>query len=339
MEMAFSEISLVVFTAIAPAGAVGFAVMALVARFARDVDAAERTDRHLVVPLLLVLGGLIASATHLGTPANALYVITGLGRSPLSNEVASAAAFLALGGAYWILAFPYRQRTAPKTALLAASVVAAAGFVLFVSRAYAVESIVTWNNPLAPLTQWACAVAAGALVGLFGLRIARFPVSRGVGLGLVALSLAAACACVCLLVNELGVLSSMRTVTTNAADMAPFFTAQIAAFALLSALGAACAFTGEGRARAVRDGGGEGAPASSDAEAVAPVRGRHPENNLGGKRPAPLGPGESGPKRPDSSRKGMMRPAVFSGIAAALVLAACFVVRFAFYAMYMTAGI
>ena len=42
--------------------------------------------------------GLVASATHLGNPANALYVFLGVGRSPLSTEVFCAVVFLALGG-------------------------------------------------------------------------------------------------------------------------------------------------------------------------------------------------------------------------------------------------
>ena len=242
MEMAISEISLVVFTAIAPAGAVGYIIMALVARFMRDAKAGERCDRFLVISLLLTLVGLVASATHLGTPANALYVITGLGRSPLSNEVASAAAFLALGGAYWILSFPYRQRTVPKTALFVASAAAAVAFVHFVSRAYAVESIITWDNPLAPLTQWACAIAAGSMVALAGLHAAQFPMGRKLPMALIAGSGVAAVLCVCLLVGERQIVSGMRTVTVDAADMAPLLAAQIGAFVALVLAGIACAW-------------------------------------------------------------------------------------------------
>ena len=285
MEMAISEISLVVFTAIAPAGAIGYIVMALVARLASDAKMGERADRFLVLPLILTLVGLIASATHLGTPANALYVITGVGRSPLSNEVVSAAAFLALGGAYWILAFPYRQRTAPKTALLVASLISAAAFVHFVSRAYAVESIITWNNPVAPYTQWACAVAAGALVGLMGLRIAHFPVARNLAAVLISVSALASVLCIGLLIWEWQFVSPMRTVTTNAADAAGLFTAQTIAFAVLAIAGIVCAIVGE---------------RLSASERFAPA------------------------------------PFIVSVV---LLLIACFIVRFTFYAMYMTAGV
>lgn len=301
MEMALSEISLVVFTTIAPAGAVGYAAMALVARLARNAGAGERSDRFLVIPLSLTLVGLIASATHLGTPANALYVVTGLGRSPLSNEVASAAAFLALGGAYWILSFPYRQRIASKTVLLAASLLAAASFIHFVSQAYAVESIVTWNNPVAPFTQWACAIAAGSLVALAGLHVARFPVSRKLATSLIVVSSSAVVLCIVLLTVERQIVSGMHTVTANAGDMAPFLAVQMGAFAVLAAVGIVCAYAGERRIEASAEERGEASSVS------------------------------------DGSRR--LSELVPFIVSAFLLLAACFVVRFAFYAMYMTAGI
>lgn len=105
METALNEITLVLFTSIAPAGVVGFIMMAWVAFSATDKARADAASRHLVIPLALAITGLIASATHLGTPANALYVISGIGRSPLSNEVVAAVAFLAIGGVYWIASF------------------------------------------------------------------------------------------------------------------------------------------------------------------------------------------------------------------------------------------
>ena len=105
METALTEITLVLFTTIAPAGVVGYLIMAASIMRSRDDARANAIGRYLVVPLVLAITGLIASATHLGTPANALYVITGIGRSPLSNEVVAAVVFLALGGIYWILSF------------------------------------------------------------------------------------------------------------------------------------------------------------------------------------------------------------------------------------------
>ena len=120
METALNEITLVLFTTIAPAGVMGYLTMALAIVLSRDEERAAAISRYLVVPLVLAISGLIASATHLGTPANALYVITGIGRSPLSNEVVAAVAFLALGGVYWILSFRDDLRRPFRVAWLAA---------------------------------------------------------------------------------------------------------------------------------------------------------------------------------------------------------------------------
>lgn len=68
--------------------------------------------------------GLVASATHLGNPANALYVFVGVGRSPLSTEVFCAVVFLALAGVYWLYSFAERPRRGLQRGWMAALIVA-----------------------------------------------------------------------------------------------------------------------------------------------------------------------------------------------------------------------
>ncbi|WP_442904588.1 DmsC/YnfH family molybdoenzyme membrane anchor subunit [Gordonibacter sp.] len=53
-------------------------------------EEAVRIDRMCACPFSVCLVGFIASATHLGTPANALHVFWSIGRSTLSNEVRNA---------------------------------------------------------------------------------------------------------------------------------------------------------------------------------------------------------------------------------------------------------
>ena len=193
METALNEITLVLFTTIAPAGVMGYLTMALAIVLSRDEERAAAISRYLVVPLVLAISGLIASATHLGTPANALYVITGIGRSPLSNEVVAAVAFLALGGVYWILSFRDDLRRPFRVAWLAATAAAGFVFVGYIAVAYSVPSVPTWNLPTAPLTLWLNALSSGPLVGLFGLLLARQEPNRGMVAALLALvALAAA---------------------------------------------------------------------------------------------------------------------------------------------------
>ncbi len=90
----FDSFSLALFTTLAPAGVVAFIVLALVRLTCRNHDEAVRVDRIIALPFAVTLIGFIASATHLGTPANALHVFSGVGTSPLSNEVLAAVIFL-----------------------------------------------------------------------------------------------------------------------------------------------------------------------------------------------------------------------------------------------------
>ena len=89
--------------------------------------------------------GLIASATHLGNPSNALYVFTGVGRSPLSTEVFAAVIFLALAGVFWLYSFAERPHVGLQRGLLAAIDVAIVAFVVAVAFAYSVDTILTWS--------------------------------------------------------------------------------------------------------------------------------------------------------------------------------------------------
>ena len=83
----FSATSLAVFTALAPAGAVAFACLAafLLVNRSQSRDWRDMLAHLLFIPLAIAWAGFIASATHLGTPANALHAINGLVRRFLTK--------------------------------------------------------------------------------------------------------------------------------------------------------------------------------------------------------------------------------------------------------------
>ena len=239
METALNEISLVLFTTIAPAGVVGYLVMAAAIMRAGDEARANAIGHYLVVPLVLAISGLIASATHLGTPANALYVLSGIGRSPLSNEVVAAVAFLALGGIYWIVSFRDDLSRTFRIAWLGATVVAGLAFVGFIGVAYSVPSVPTWNLPAAPVTLWLNAFSSGPLVGLLGLELARQEAGRRAAVGLLAMVGCAAVANAAVLAWEWQELASIVTTTTRALDLVVPLPVMVAAFLALEALAVA----------------------------------------------------------------------------------------------------
>ena len=86
-----AQVTLALFTTLAPSGAVALAIVAAVLLFAKlGDDVRARINKFMCIPLVVTMVGLIASATHLGNPANALYVFMHVGSSPLSNEVVAA---------------------------------------------------------------------------------------------------------------------------------------------------------------------------------------------------------------------------------------------------------
>ncbi|MDO5042509.1 MAG: dimethyl sulfoxide reductase anchor subunit [Slackia sp.] len=242
MEMAISEITLVVFTTIAPAGAIGYVLLAAAILLTRDDAVAKRLSTYLVIPLLLALVGLISSATHLGTPANALYVLTGIGRSPLSNEVVAAAVFLAFGGAAWILSFGHRRRDALSSFGLGFAALTALVFVEFVARAYSVETIPTWNFPAAPWTLWANALASGPAVALLVYACADIMAPRRFAFVAMAVSLCAVAVNIALLLFERAGLNGVVTTVARASDLMAFLPGALVAFAVLCCLGVTVCF-------------------------------------------------------------------------------------------------
>jgi anaerobic dimethyl sulfoxide reductase subunit C (anchor subunit) len=247
MQFALQEITLVFFTTLAPAGAVAFFCLVLESNLS-DEARANRIEHWLVVPLTCVLAGLIASATHLGTPANALYVLTGLGRSPLSNEVTSAAAFLVLGGSFWMYSFPRPHRGRAKRAWGVVAAASALVFVALVAHAYAVESVLTWNEAYVPAAQWACAVFAGPLIALAALACARIDEPRARGRALVgAAAVSGVAACVLFGVQR-ATLASLATVAQqpSALELMPGYDAVIAIVGACVVGAVACGFAGIG---------------------------------------------------------------------------------------------
>ena len=180
MGTALGEITLVLFTTLAPSGVVAFILMGLpLLRAGLAADARRRINQFLSVPLVAAMVGLVASATHLGNPANALYVFLGVGRSPLSTEVFCAVVFLALAGVYWLYSFAERPRVGLQRPWMVLAMAAGVVFVTSVAFAYNAETIVSWYTVYVPLNLWLNALVGGPVLALVGLRAARWEPACG----------------------------------------------------------------------------------------------------------------------------------------------------------------
>lgn len=163
MNAGFSGGSLAVFTALTPAGAAAFAVTLSFVLLHRGLPSAmrERIDHMLMVPLGVAWAGFIVSATHLGTPANALHAAAGIGRSPLSDEVAGVVAFLFAAGVYWLYTFKASVDRRVAASIGAAAIVSCVVMVALMACAYSVPTVPSWDTWHTPVNLCLSAAAGG----------------------------------------------------------------------------------------------------------------------------------------------------------------------------------
>ncbi|WP_080801944.1 dimethyl sulfoxide reductase anchor subunit family protein [Arabiibacter massiliensis] len=238
-DTALGEITLVLFTTLAPSGVVAFILMGLPALSPRlDAAMRQRLNAFLGVPLVVSMVGLVASATHLGNPANALYVFLGVGRSPLSTEVFFAVVFLALAGLYWLYSFAEHARPGVQRVWLAVTMAAGAVFVVAVGFAYAAETIVSWYTVYVPVNLVLNGLAGGPVLALAGLSAAGFEPVRGRwGRALLVLAGAALAANVVVFGLQSADLPSIENSFVTAAELVPTNGIMIAAFGVLGLAG------------------------------------------------------------------------------------------------------
>ncbi|MDO4502388.1 MAG: dimethyl sulfoxide reductase anchor subunit [Coriobacteriia bacterium] len=165
LAFAMQEIPLVLFTALAPSGTVCMVIlMVMLLTHHFEMERCPRLNQVTWVPLAVTTVGLVAAAASLGTPANALYVVMGVGRSPLSNEVACAVVFLATCGVNWLLSFAQRESLPVKRAFAVAIIGLGVVFLASIAGAYSVETIATWSGPLVPANLILSGLVGGALL-------------------------------------------------------------------------------------------------------------------------------------------------------------------------------
>lgn len=234
------EIGLAVFTATAPSGALAYAMLVVFSLIAvRAPEDLMRIRRYLIIPLGVAMVGFVSSAFQLGTPANALYVFCGAGRSPMSNEVFAAVLFLGLAGVNWLACFSDRLPAAVSRAWLLLIAVAAVACVGMISVVYAAPTIPTWSASLTPAVLWSLALSGSPLLSLVTLRAAGFSSFRALNRVLLILSCAALVASCVLLLLWFESVSTLANSFVVAAQLSPSHGLIVALFAVLGIAGLA----------------------------------------------------------------------------------------------------
>ena len=172
----------------------------------------------------------MASAAHLGTPSNALYVFRTIGSSPLATEVFFAVLFLGTACSYWLGCIYIEGHKALRSLWLLASIVAAGFFIAGTDLAYAMPTVITWDTTLAqvilPCTAFACMTPLTLLIYTCSGYTSRVRLMRILaGISLVAT--AASCILMAMQHMELG---TQRNAFGTAAELVPLYPAAIALF-------------------------------------------------------------------------------------------------------------
>ena len=179
MEAIMSELPLAIFTSCALLGAGGFAALGIEQMLPRPLAgenpagepaSSEKADKRPVVFLCIVLAGFV----HLAAPINAVFALLGVGRSPLSNEIAMGMAFTVAAALFCLLKLTGKLKGAADRAYSLALAVLGLLFAAFTGAAYLMGTIATWDTPLTivesvGLSLFAGAVLSAALKALLGV--------------------------------------------------------------------------------------------------------------------------------------------------------------------------
>ena len=249
METAFAELPLAVFTTLAPVAAGAFVAwaVALCTDSVAEGAGQKRFERMTILPFLVACAGFVASALHTANPAHGFDAIAGLGRSPLTNEIAAGGLFMVVALVYVIAVYAGKLEGKRKALALVTGVLGLV-FALFVGGAYLVPTIPSWNTALLPIEILGFALTGGA--ALLGLMQTLSVKDAAPSKALAGLSIAGGAIAVVASAAHLGLVAGMGNAVSSGAALvataAPYAIAGlvlIAASAVVSARGFAKGMT------------------------------------------------------------------------------------------------
>ena len=343
LDFALNDICLAAFTTLAPGATLAYVVLACTLLFGKlDSRLRQRIESWLIVPLAVATVGLVASATHLGTPSNALYVFRTVGSSPLATEVFSAVLFLGTSCSYWLGCIYIEGHKALRSLWLLASIAAAVLFIAGTDLAYAMPTVITWDTVLAqailPCTALACMTPLALLIYTCSGYTSKVRLMRILaGISLVAT--AASCILMAMQHIELG---TQRNAFGTAAELVPLYPAAIALFGVclvVANLGSLCAMRplaaqGLGLEKVDEKAGADGAGLNLR-DSTAPTPSTTSQNS-----DTPAAHLDPTARTTPNRFSPIERKVIFKLVAmCVLAYAGTFAVRFCFYCFHMTSGV
>lgn len=233
-QYGLSQLSLLAFTTLSPSAACAFVIVGVTVVLSKRSEGERiRLSRFLIIPTAISLVGLIASTSHLGKPSNSLFVLTGIGRSPLSNEVAAAVVFAGMAWMFCMMSFTRNAAKTPFWAFLGVTCAAAVAHVWFTGCAYEIVTIITWYTPFTVLNQFLQAIAGGCLLAILTYVSAGWRKDKRRFLVLLGVALVAAVASLNIQLALVGQMDSLASALVTAAEYVPYYPMLVgASFAL-----------------------------------------------------------------------------------------------------------
>lgn len=164
----FSELPLALFSTLMPLSVGSYLAMAI-SSFCSDRErfSSRKMLQGAAVPLLLIVLAFVAAFFHLASPLSAFYVLDGIGRSPLSSEIAASGLYFLAGFAY--LALLASGKLGLESCRVMLSILSVLGLfaAVMIGLAYHVDTIIGWASPWPAIEQIGYSLSAamiGALV-------------------------------------------------------------------------------------------------------------------------------------------------------------------------------
>lgn len=165
MELAFQELPLAIFTTLAPMGAGVFIGLAILfAKGDLSDERAAKLYKLTLIPILFLVVGFAAAFIHLANPFHAVWALSGIGHSPLTNEITAGVIFTVIAIIFWILGITGKLKKKQAGTFLTVIAVLALVFALFTGMAYWVDTISTWATPALLIEMLGVCIAGGMTV-------------------------------------------------------------------------------------------------------------------------------------------------------------------------------
>ncbi|WP_386691444.1 Anaerobic dimethyl sulfoxide reductase chain C [Lonepinella sp. MS14434] len=158
------ELPLVIFTVLAQSVVGAWLIFCVIANN-QSQSSRIYLNKALLVLLILLGIGFIASILHLGTPIRAFNSLNRVGESMLSNEIAGGAVFFAFAGIYWLLSLLNKLSEKMDKFLRILTALCGLVFMYMMNNVYHIDTVPTWNSSLTSWQFYLTIVIGGCALG------------------------------------------------------------------------------------------------------------------------------------------------------------------------------